>query len=385
MGVVPLAEVVIIGGGVIGASVAYHLASMGCTDVILVEKEPGLAMGSTGRSVGGIRQQFSTPTNIQLSLGSVEKFRRFNEELDSPAKFHWVGYLFLLSSQESLETFRCNVALQHSMGLAEVDLLTPEEARDLLPQLRVDDLVGATFCPTDGFGDPYEVCQGYARGARRLGVKILLNCEVVDIKVRRGRAGAVVTRQGEIATRWVVDAAGPYSAVVARMAGLELPIKPYRRMVFVTDAFDGLPPSFPMVIDFDPSFYFRREGPGVLFGMTDKDEPSSFNTEVDWGFLDKVVDQVLRRVPVLADAGVMRGWAGLYDTTPDANPILGPIPGVEGFLCAAGFSGHGFMHSPMTGQLIAELITEGRTSIDISTLSVERFTAEELVAEKNVI
>jgi len=379
------AEVVIVGGGVVGASVAYHLASMGCTDVVLVEKEPGLGMGSTGRSVGGIRQQFSTSTNIQLSLASVEKFRRFTEELDSLAQFHWVGYLFLSSSEESLATFRRNVALQHSMGLTEVELLTPEEARDLVPQLRVEDLVGATFCPTDGFGDPYEVCQGYANAARRLGVQILLDREVVDIRVGRGQVRAVVTDRGEIATRWVVDAAGPYSAVVARMAGLEVPIEPYRRMVFVTEPFDGLPPTFPMVIDFDPSFYFRREGPGIMFGMTDKDEPSSFNTAVEWGFLEKLVDQVLRRVPVLADAGVMRGWAGLYDTTPDANPILGPIPGVEGFLCAAGFSGHGFMHSPMTGQLIAELITEGRTSIDISSLSIERFAAEALVAEKNVI
>ena len=379
------AEVVIVGGGVVGASVAYHLASMGCTDVVLVEKEPGLGMGSTGRSVGGIRQQFSTSTNIQLSLASVEKFRRFTEELDSLAQFHWVGYLFLSSSEESLATFRRNVALQHSMGLTEVELLTPEEARDLVPQLRVEDLVGATFCPTDGFGDPYEVCQGYANAARRLGVQILLDRGVVDIRVGRGQVRAVVTDRGEIATRWVVDAAGPYSAVVARMAGLEVPIEPYRRMVFVTEPFDGLPPTFPMVIDFDPSFYFRREGPGIMFGMTDKDEPSSFNTAVEWGFLEKLVDQVLRRVPVLADAGVMRGWAGLYDTTPDANPILGPIPGVEGFLCAAGFSGHGFMHSPMTGQLIAELITEGRTSIDISSLSIERFAAEALVAEKNVI
>jgi len=379
------ADVVIIGGGVMGTSTAYHLARLGCRDVILLEKEVGLGMGSTGRSVGGIRQQFSTPTNIQLSMESVKQFRRFAEELDYPTQFHWVGYLFLLSTEEDWETFQRNAALQQSLGLKEVQLLSPEEALDMVPQLNVEDLLGATFCPTDGFGNPYEVCMGYAKGAKGLGVRIFLETEAVGIRVEKGRVRAVQTSQGEIETRWVVNAAGPYAGVVGRMAGVELPIQPYRRQVFVTDSFDGLPETFPMTIDFAPSFYFRREGATILMGMTDKEEPPSFNTNVNWGFLDRVVEQALHRVPVLAEARIMDAWAGLYDTTPDANPILGPVPEVEGFLCAAGFSGHGFMHSPMTGQLIAELIVDGRTSLDITPLSVERFAREEVAPEWYVI
>jgi sarcosine oxidase subunit beta len=379
------ADVVIIGGGVVGTSTAYHLAKLGCRDVILLEKEIGLGMGSTGRSVGGIRQQFSTPTNIRLSMDSVKQFHRFAEELDVPARFHWVGYLFLISTDEDWEAFQRNVALQRSLGVKEVQLLSPEEVLDLVPQLNVEDLRGATFCPTDGFGDPYEVCMGYAEGAKRLGVRILLETEAVGIRVEKGRVRAVQTSKGEIETRWVVNAAGPYAGVVGRMAGVELPIQPFRRQVFVTDLFDGLPETFPMVIDFAPSFYFRREGAGVLMGMTDKEEPPSFNTNMNWGFLDKVVEQALHRVPVLAEAGLMDAWAGLYDTTPDDNPILGPIPGVEGFLCAAGFSGHGFMHSPMTGQVMAELIVDSHPSLDLTELSIERFTREGVAAEWNVI
>ncbi len=378
-------EVVIIGGGVIGASVAYHLATMGCRDVVLLEKEAGLGMGSTGRSVGGIRQQFSTPANIRLSLGSIEKFRRFNAEVGAAATFHWVGYLFLADNPDHWATFQENVALQRSMGVADVELLTPEQAQELVPQLNVDDLCGATFCPSDGFGDPYEVCLGYAQAARRLGVEIRTEAEVTAILSDKGRVQGVVTRQGTIATRWVVNAAGPYASVVGRMAGVDLPIQPYRRQVFVTAPFDGLPQVFPMTIDFGPSFYFRREGPGVLFGMTDKDEPPSFNLETDPAWLERTVEHALHRVPPLAEARVMRSWGGLYDTTPDANPILGPVPELEGFLCAAGFSGHGFMHSPMTGQLIAELIVHGRTSLDISPFSVTRFREEQVEAEQAVI
>jgi len=379
------AEVVIVGGGVIGASVAYHLASLGCRDVVLLEKEAGLGMGSTGRSVGGIRQQFSTAANIQLSLRSVEKFRRFNEEVGAAATFHWVGYLFLADNPEDWAAFQENVALQRSLGVADVVLLTPEQARELVPQLHVDDLYGATFCPSDGFGDPYEVCQGYAVAAKRLGVEIRTGTEVMGIQVEHGRVRAVVTREGAINTCWVVNAAGPYAGLVGRMAGVELPIQPYRRQVFVTAPFDGLPQVFPMTIDFGPSFYFRREGPGILFGMTDTSEPPSFNLDTTPAWLERTVEHAMHRVPPLAEAQVMRGWGGLYDTTPDANPILGPVPELQGFLCAAGFSGHGFMHSPITGQLIAELIVHGQTSLDISSFSVTRFTERRIMAEQAVI
>jgi len=378
--------VVIIGGGVIGTSVAYHLARLGCRNVLLLERESSLGAGSTGRSVGGIRHQFSTRTNIELSIRSIEKFHQFTEETGHPARFHWVGYLFLLDNAADWAQFQQNVALQQSMGVHDVRLLTPAEARDLVPQLEVDDLFGATFCPRDGFGDPYEVCQGYAAAAKRLGVQIRTGTEVVGIDVKGGRVRAVRTRQGDvIETEWVVNAAGPYAGLVGQMAGVNLPIQPYRRQVFITEAFNGLGLHIPMTIDFGPSFYFRREGAGILFGMTRKDEPPGFNLNVDPEWLERIIEHALHRVPSLADARVMRGWGGLYDTTPDSNPILGAVPEVEGFLVAAGFSGHGFMHSPITGQLIAEIILQGQPSVDIKTLSAQRFMTQAMTAERNVI
>lgn len=380
------AQVVIIGGGVIGTSVAYHLARLGCRDILLLEREPGLGSGSTGRSVGGIRHQFSTKTNIELSIHSIRKFHQFTEETGHPAQFHWVGYLFLLDNEADWVQFQQNVALQQSLGVHDVRLLTPGEARDLVPQLEVDDLLGATFCPRDGFGDPYEVCQGYAAAAKRLGACIRTGVEVTAIDVEHGRVKAVRTRAGDvIVTEWVVNAAGPYAGIVGEMAGVHLPIQPYRRQVFITEAFNALAPDIPMTVDFGPSFYFRREGAGILFGMTDKDEPPSFNLNTDARWLERIIEHALHRVPVLADARVMRGWGGLYDTTPDGNPILGPVPEVQGFLVAAGFSGHGFMHSPMTGQLIAEIIVQGQPSLDLEPLSIRRFAVAAAGAEHNVI
>jgi len=379
------AQVVVIGGWVIGASTLYHLAQKGCRSVVLLEKEAALGTGSTAKAAGGIRHQFSTETNIQLSLGSVRKFHQFSAEVEYPAVFNWVGYLFLLSKPDDWDAFQRSVALQQSLGVKDVRFLTPAEILDIVPQLRVDDLLGATYCPSDGIGDPYQVCQGYAQAARRLGAQIRVETEAQAIRVEHGRVCAVETNRGLIATRWVVNAAGPYAAVVARMAGVDVPIKPYRRQIFVTGPFDGLPKSIPLTVDFATGWYMRREGPGILMGESDKSEPPSFNTNVNWGQLDTVVEHALRRVPTLEHAGIAHAWAGLYDTTPDSNPILGPVPEVEGLLMAAGFSGHGFMHSPMTGQLMAEIILEGRTTIDISSLSVTRFGTGKMRAETSVV
>lgn len=378
-----MTQVVIVGGGAIGASIAYHLAKQGMRDVVLLEKENALAMGSTGRSVGGIRHQFSTATNIRLSLGSVAKFKRFNAEV-GPADFHWVGYLFLLDNETDLADFRRNVALQQSLGVP-ASLLSPLEAREQVPQLNVDDIVAATLCPADGFGDPSAIALGYAGAARKMGVKIETGVEVTGIGVEHGRVTNVQTTHGHLDAEWIVDAAGPYSATVAWLAGVELPIVPLRRQVFVTEPFEQMPREFPMTIDFGSSFYFRREGPGVLIGMTDKHEPPGFKTHWDAKWRDQVIDQAVRRVPVLENAAVARGWGGLYDTTPDANPIIGAVPEVANFLVATGFSGHGFMHSPMTGQIVAEMICGQEPAIDVSELSVMRFRHGTLEAEKNVI
>jgi sarcosine oxidase, subunit beta len=376
-------QVVIVGGGAIGASVAYHLALQGVRDIVLLEKEHALSMGSTGRSVGGIRHQFSTATNIRLSLGSVAKFKRFNEEV-GPADFHWVGYLFLLDNESDVKDFQRNVSLQQSLGVP-VSLISPQEARAQVPGMNVDDVIAATLCLADGFGDPSAIALGYAGAARKMGVKIETGVEVVGMRVEHGRVSGVRTAHDHIDAEWVVDAAGPYSAKVAMLAGVDLPVVPLRRQVFVTEPFDQMPSRFPMTIDFGSSFYFRREGPSILIGMTDKHEPPSFKTHWDAEWRGQVIDKAVSRVPVLENAAVARGWGGLYDTTPDANPVIGAVPEVANFLVATGFSGHGFMHSPMTGQIVAEMICGRQPSIDVGELSVMRFRHGIVEAEKNVI
>ena len=378
------ADVVIIGGGVIGTSIAYHLAKMGAQNTVVLERESMLGMGSTGKCAGGIRQQFSTEVNIRLSMESVRFFENFREELDADPEFRQNGYLFLATTEEEVTAFQQNVALQRSLGL-KVGILSPPEAKELVPALNVEDVLLATYCPTDGYADPHSVLQGFAKGARRLGVDMCTDTEATAIERKAGKVRAVATKQGRIETPVVVDAAGPWLAIVGGMAGIELPVLPYRRQIFVTHPFPAIPDPVPMVIDFQPSFYFRKEGPGILMGMTDDEEPPSFNTHADWDFLAQVVEKAIHRAPILEQAGFMDGWGGLYAVTADDNPILGPLPELEGFICAGGFSGHGFMLSPATGRAIAELILEGQSTVDISALSINRLREGAEFREEQVI
>jgi len=378
------ADVVIIGGGVIGTSIAYHLAKMGAQNTVVLERESMLGTGSTGKCAGGIRQQFSTEVNIRLSMESVRFFENFREELDADPEFRQNGYLFLATTEEEVTAFQQNVALQRSLGL-KVEILSPPEAKDLVPALNVEDVLLATYCPTDGYADPHSVLQGFAKGARQLGVEMCTDTEATAIELKAGKVRAVATNQGRIETPVVVDAAGPWLAVVGRMAGIELPVLPYRRQIFVTHPFPAIPDPVPMVIDFQPSFYFRKEGPGILMGMTDDEEPPSFNTHADWDFLAQVVEKAIHRAPILEQAGFMDGWGGLYAVTPDDNPILGPLPELEGFICAGGFSGHGFMLAPATGRAIAELILEGQSTVDISALSIDRLREGREFREEQII
>jgi sarcosine oxidase, subunit beta len=376
--------VVIIGGGVIGASIAYHLASRGLTDVLVVERS-ALGSGSTGRSAGGVRQQFSTEVNCRMSMLSVEKLLRFEQETGWDPSFHQVGYLFLLTRPDDWALFQRNAEMQRELGLP-VSVLGSTEAAKKVPPLVVDDVLGATFCPTDGHADPTQVCLGYAAAARARGVEVASGVTVTGIGVEDGRVAAVETDTGRVATPLVVDAAGPWAAQIAALAGLDLPIRPYRRQLYFIERFPQVPDEAPMVVDFATSMYFRREGPGLLLGMTDRSEPSSFNMNTDDEFLAMLIDNAVRRLPPIADANLASGWAGLYDVTPDANPILGPVPEVDGFLVAAGFSGHGFMHSPATGQLMAEIIVDGAaTTIDVAPFRLDRFSAGLVAAEQNVI
>lgn len=381
----PKANVVIIGAGVNGLSTAYHLALKGMKEIVVVEKEKFIAAGSTGLSAGGIRQQFSTEVNVRMAMYSVKKFERFKEEMGEDIGFHQVGYLFLLTDPEDVELFRQSYNLQRSLGL-EVEWLGPDEVRKRWPYINTEDVLAATYCPTDGYADPYSVANGYAKQARRLGVQIELETEVIGIKVEGGKVKGVETTRGSIEAPIVVNTAGPYARLIGRMIGVDIPVDPYRRQVFVTDAFPDIPPDWPMTIDFKHHWYMRKEGPGLLMGMSDLTEPPSFNMNVDWSFMEKVVEHGIKRIPILEKARIMRGWAGLYEVTPDSQPIIDTIPGIEGFYCAVGFSGHGFMLSPATGLVMSELIMEGRSvTFDITEFRYNRFAEKEFVGEKHVI
>lgn len=377
-------EVAIVGGGAMGTSLAWHLARRGCSDVLLLEREAFLGTGSTGRCAGGVRHQFSSRVNIELSRLSIRAIERFEAEVGAPLDFRQDGYLFLLAREEDWAAFRRNADLQRSLGVP-VETLTAREAADLVPGLVVDGVLGATYCPTDGIADPHGMTQGYGDGARRLGARIATGVAVTGVRVREGRVIGVDTTEGPIAARWVVNCAGPWAALVGRMAGVEVPVVPLRRHVFTTRPFAGAPARSTMVIDFATTFYFHRESGGVLMGMG-RDEPPSFDTSVDPEFQYAVLERALERYPAMAEAAIARAWAGLYEMSPDAHPILGPVPGLEGFLLANGFSGHGFQHAPAVGLLLAEMILDGQAkSIDLSPLAYDRFARGGAQPERNVV
>jgi sarcosine oxidase subunit beta len=365
------ADVAIIGGGIMGASTAYHLALRGCTDVVILEKDM-LAQASTGLSAGGIRQQFSNPANIRLSQEAVRVFERFQERFGVDMEFRQVGYLFLAQSEEVWQEFLANVEVQRQHDVP-VEVLSSEEIKYRWPYLDVGDLMGGTFCPDDGYADPYMAAMGFANAARELGVRIEEQTEVVAIRVAGNRVEGVDTTRGPISAAHVVNVAGPWAGGVSRMTGHDLPVKPYRRQVFVTQAFEQIAKPVPMILDIEPAFYFRGEGPGILMGMSDPDEPSSYSTNVDYGFMERVIDAAIRRAPILEDAEILRGWGGLYAVTPDDNPIIAALPGAEGLFCAIGFSGHGFQQSPTVGRILSQLVLDGETDFDLRPFAHDRF------------
>lgn len=369
-----------------GASAAYNLAKLGVRDVVLVEREPLLGMGSTGRNAGGVRHQFSSEANVKLSIESIALIERFKESVGYEIDFHQDGYLFLLSNKEDLGDFQRSVEMQQKLGV-EVDLISPEEARRLAPGLVVDGVIGATFCARDGIADPNGVTMGFAKAAQSLGVEINRETEVTGITIEAGQVASVQTTRGAISTRIVVDAAGAYARNIGNMIGIDVPVFPYRRHIFITEPVSKpIPASHIMVIDFESTFYFHREGPGILFGMSDVDEPSSFNTTVSWEFLEKITRIAVKRLPALADAGIAHAWAGLYEMTPDAMPIIGPAHEVEGFYLISGFSGHGFQHSPAAGRILAEMIAQGEVrDFDASAFSFDRFSRACTEREGNVV
>lgn len=374
-------DVIIVGAGVIGTSIAYHLAKNGRRDVTILEKDY-IGSGSTEKCPGGIRQQFATEANIRLSMESVRFFESFEEETGYTADFRQHGYLILVTSEAELATFRDNIELQRELGL-KVDLLSPGEIGELVPGLNLDDIVGASFCATDGYADPYSVVSGFTSAARRLGVTIHEETEVSGIELAKGRVKGVHTTRGDFSAAVVVDAAGPYAGVIAGMSGVNIPLQPSRRHVFITEPeFNQNGPlgslgwsDLPMVVDFHNGFWFRREGACLIFGMRNPDEPGGFATSVDWDFFSGDLSKVAcHRLPALYDTGIARGQAGLHSDTPDNNAIIGETPGVAGLFLACGFSGHGFMHAPAVGRLIADLIIEREFALgEVSPFRLDRF------------
>ncbi|HXA29154.1 MAG TPA: FAD-binding oxidoreductase [Candidatus Angelobacter sp.] len=367
----PGAECVIVGGGVVGCSLAYHLARSGMRPLLL--ERGALGEGSTARNAGGVRQQFSTEVNVRVGMLSRRMLERFPEEIGSTADLREIGYLFLATTDDEAAQFRANVEMQHRVGLGEVSLLDVERARDMVPELRVEDVTAATFCPTDGLAGPNEVTAGYAGAARRHGATIVEGCEVVEITRHRGRVTGARTADGaDVDASIVVNCAGPYAALVGRMAGVDIPVRPFRRHIFVTDPF-ALSRPVPFVVDFHTSFYLHPEGEGLLLGMSDPDEPASFDTSVSWDFLEHLIEHATWRIPALERATIHTGWAGLYEVSPDNQAIVGESPQLPGLWLCCGFSGHGFMQAPAMGHLLAETLLGRQPEIDLSPFTPARF------------
>jgi sarcosine oxidase subunit beta len=357
-----------------GASTAYHLARARAGRVVVLERDT-VCSGSTALASGGIRHQYSTRVGIELTLQSIVTYERFADEFGVDPQFRQHGYLLLVATEEELAVARKSVTLQQSLGV-DVRLLTADEAARLCPYLRTDDLLGATYSPRDGYADPYLCATAIAARARQLGVTIEQQCEVVGFTRADARVTGVMTAQGAIEAPVVVIAAGAWSGGVGQLAGVDIPVAPRRRHKFMTAPFptDRIPAATPFIIGQHGNFSMRREGEGLLLGGGRRGEQSSFSTEVDWSLAPQVIERAVDRVPALADARLMRAWAGLYEMTPDQQGIISAIPGSDGLHVLAGFSGHGFMHGPIAGQLMAELIVHGRArTVDVSALGIERF------------
>jgi glycine/D-amino acid oxidase-like deaminating enzyme len=380
------ADVIVVGGGVVGASAAYHLADAGAGHVLVLERADQLATGATGACAGGFRYQFSSEVNVRLSRASIPMITGFTEDHGLPLDVAQHGYLFLVRTESLWRDFLAANRMHASVGV-EAEVLSPEEAAALAPGISAEGLVGATFGPRDGIADPAGLTQGYATLARRAGVEIELGVEVQGVRSSNGRVLGVDTTGGPVDAGVVVNAAGPWAGRLASTVGVDLPLEAIPRHVLVTGPFPGAPERRTLVIDAETTFYFHREGAGVLMGMGGAAEVASFDTTPDEAFIaEELLPTAVRVFPPVEEAAVEHAWVGLYEMTPDRHPIIGQAPGVAGFYLANGFSGHGFQHAPVVGKLLAELIVGGTArTVDISSLGLERFERGHLVREGHVV
>jgi glycine/D-amino acid oxidase-like deaminating enzyme len=376
------ASVVIVGGGVMGASVAYHLARRGWKDLLVLDRDPAPGGGSTSRSTGGFRAQYATDINVRLSLLSRRKLRDFSQELGTDAGYHPAGYLWLAATREEQEILRVALQVQHAAGLDEAREVGAGEIGDFNPHVRTDDLLGGAFCPTDGFIRPMQILQGYLDGAQRLGVGVEWGEEVIQLETGPGgRICRVITARQEVACQAVVNAAGPWAAPLSLMAGVDLPVTPLKRQVAVTHPFGGLPAGMPMTLFVGDGFHLRvREGRVLLLRPDTSRTEDPYDTSVEPGWVESVTEAARARVPALRDARVdlPSCWAGLYEMSPDRHSLLGAPPECENLYLINGSSGHGVMHAPSLGQLLSEIISDGAAStLDVSPLRPSRFAEGE--------
>jgi sarcosine oxidase subunit beta len=378
------ADIAIIGGGIMGASTAYHLALRHAGRIVLLEQQPLFGAGATGKCAGGVRYQFSTEINVRLSLASLPMIERFSAETGGNADYRPIGYLFLLTREADVAAFERNVAMQRKLG-AGTEWLDPAAVRKKVPQVESADVLAATFNSADGLADPHGLVYGYINAARRLGVQALTDTPVTGVR-HTGDHFILQTPHGELHAGQLVNATGPWAAPISAWLDLPVPVVPVRRQIVTTTAIPDLAPDLPFVIDFARSLYFHPEGDGILTGMSNPHEPPGFDERVDLAWEEVHLDAAIARLPLLAHAGLRANWAGLYEVTPDAHPIIGGVPGLPGYWLLTGFSGHGFMHGPICGLLLAEMITTGHaTTLDISALDLARFSENRLIREYNVV
>lgn len=379
------ADVVIVGGGIVGCATAFELARKKAGRIVLIERETLLGTGATAKCAGGIRAQFSSEVNCRVSQLAEQIFMNFKDEVGVEAAYEKVGYLFCLIREEDAVSFRTQLQMWQRLGLPAV-WLTPDEIRKQVPVIETGDLLGGTFCSSDGLADAGEYMVAYEKQARNHGVQILSGRTVTAVSQKGGRVSGVTADGEQFETETVINCAGPYAAEIGRMVGLDVPVSPLKRQICKTAPLEWLPENVPMIVDIASGLYMHRESGGMLMGWADPATKPGYDMSTDANYTDEIIMRALARMPLLETAEITNAWGGLYETTPDHHAIIGPTQDVPGFWNCTGFSGHGFMHAPAAGRLVAEWIIDGKPSIDLSRLALERFNKPAQIREEaNVI